>query len=602
MNTARLYCAGSIRQDWWVVLDDARAPSRSAVLAAALLSVYVMDAMPARAQRLSPPPGSPLPGIQRATPPPVAPAMPVPQEAVPPRETAAQSFPIVDVTIIGNTAYGPDAFAATIGGLTGPAVPLQRIENARAAILSRYREDGYTYTTVRARLHEGHLRITITEPRVVAVTLSQDIGSAGVQVLRFLNHLADGRLLRASDLERYVLLANDVPGVTVRALLDPSATDPGALTLRAGVERKPFSGSVTADNRAFNEIGPDELLTVADANSFTSFGERSEVSLYHTFDNTNNFGQASEEFFIGGSGLKLKLYGGDGESLPSGQLYSLGYDGITRVFGAALSYPVIRARQENLAVALQFDGIESDIAYHILQGPNARTSFDSLRIMRLDAQGSLSDIWLGANFGGQTQAEVTLSQGLPIFGALSEGNPDAPRLNERVDFAKVSARLDRIQALFVPFTVGGVPALVQLDLAVTGQYSPDVLPPEEKFYLGGPQFTRGFYYGEVTGDRALAARLEPQLVTALPKLPWTAIVPQATLYAFIDWGETWEQQSSDLNHTLRSIGGGVRMQAGDHLEIDLEGLSRLTRTPNGAPPLGPVLRSSALYWQVVGRF
>jgi hemolysin activation/secretion protein len=586
---------------WFYRRGSAAAPVRSVVWAVSvLLSLRAMGGGHAWAQLV--PPGSPLQGIQRPAPPPVAPASPPPAEAVPPSNAGSQSFAVADVTIIGNTAYGADAFAATTSLLTGPAVPLQRIENARAAILSRYRADGYTYATVRARLHEGHLRITITEPRVVAVTLSQDIGPAGVQVLRFLNHLADGRLLRAADLERYVLLANDVPGVTVRALLDPSATDPGALTLRAGVERRAFGGSVTADNRAFREIGPQELLTVADANSFTSFGERSEVSMFHTFNNTNNFGQASEEFFIGGSGLKLKLYGGDGESLPSGALRLLGYDGITRVFGAALSYPVIRARQQNLAVALQFDGIESDIAYAVL-GPHARASFDSLRILRLDAQGSMSDIWLGANFGGQTQAGITLSRGLPTFGTLSRANPDAPRLNQSTDFTKVSARLDRVQALFVPFTVNGHPARVQLDVAANGQYTTDVLPPEEKFYLGGAQFTRGFYYGEVTGDRALAARIEPQLVTALPKLPWAGdIVPQATVYGFLDWGQTWEQQATDLNHTLRSVGGGVRMQVGDHLEIDLEGVNRLTRTPNGPPPLGPLLRSSALYWQVVGRF
>ena len=109
-----------------------------------------------------------------------------------------------------------------------------------------------------------------------------------------------------------------------------------------------------------------------------------------------------------------------------------------------------------------------------------------------------------------------------------------------------------------------------------------ILPPEEKFYLGGPNFTRGYYYGEVTGDRALEGKVEAQLVTLLPSVPYTKIVPQATFYGFYDWGETWEQQRTDLGHVLRSLGGGVRMTLGDHAEVDLEGVSRLTRTPSAS--------------------
>ena len=91
-------------------------------------------------------------------------------------------------------------------------------------------------------------------------------------------------------------------------------------------------------------------------------------------------------------------------------------------------------------------------------------------------------------------------------------------------------------------------------------------------------------------------------MTPLTALPGWGIVPQATFYGFYDWGETWQEQKLDLDHTLRSLGGGVRMALGDHLEIDLEGVSRLTRTPNGPPPDGQRLKSTAFYWQVVGRF
>lgn len=547
------------------------------------------------------PPGSPLPGIARPAPAPVAPATPETPAVAPAPVPEGQTFSISSAMTVGGTAYSAATLNRFLAGLTGPAVPLERIEAARAALLTLYRRDGYTYTTVRARIRGGVLRLTITEPRIVAVTLSQDIGPAGAQVLRFLDHLADGRLLTEGDLERWLLLANDVPGVTVRAVLDPTANDPGALTLRAQVERRAANGMARADNRAFRLTGPEQSLLVGDLNSFTSLGERTEASLYRTFNNTNIFGQLSEEFFIGRSGLKLRLYGGAGENTPSGSLRQIGYNGVTRIFGAALSYPVIRSRQHNLTVAAQFDAIESDIAYNVItQG--SRASYDSLRILRADVLDTYSDILFGPGLGATTTAEATLSQGLPILGAVSNRGRQLPRLNQQSDFTKGVLRFDRTQFLFSPYTYNGTAAGVQLDIAAQGQYANAILPPEEKYYLGGPEFNRGFYFGEVTGDRALAARIEPRLTTALPSLPHVRLVPQATFYMFADWGEAWQNQNTDLGRTLRSIGGGARIALGDYLEIDLEGVSRLTRTPAGAPPVGQRVKSAAFYWGVVGKF
>jgi hemolysin activation/secretion protein len=550
-----------------------------------------------------PPLGSPLPGIAPAPSTRVAPALPAAPPVAPATVDTYQIFSITDAQITGATAFTQAELAPYLAGLTGPAVGLDRIEAARAALLTRYRRAGFSYSTVRVRIRGQTLRINVVEPHVTDVKLSQDIGPAGTMVLRFLNHLSDGRLLSDLDLERWVLLANDVPGITVHAVLEPSATNPGAFVLRALVERAAVTGSVRADNRAFRQTGPEELLATADLNSFTSWGDRTEISLYHTFNNTDTFGQASEDFFIGASGLKLHVYGGAGESIPSGSLRELGYDGVTRVFGATLSYPAIRSRAQTLMLSAIFDGVESEINYGVL-GHNTRASFDSLRVLRLDASDTLSDLWATSIFAGAATdtSGLTISQGLPAFGASSNGARELPRLNERVDFTKVQGRLDRIQPLFSPFFYQGQNSEVQVELAVQGQFTNNIMPPEEKFYLGGPNFDRGFYYGEVTGDRALEAKVEPQLVTSLPTVPYTKIIPQATFYAFYDWGETWEQQRTDLGHILRSIGGGVRMTIGDHAEIDLEGVSRLTKTPTSSGGSGDRLKSSAVYWQVVGRF
>ncbi len=148
---------------------------------------------------------------------------------------------------------------------------------------------------------------------------------------------------------------------------------------------------------------------------------------------------------------------------------------------------------------------------------------------------------------------------------------------------------------------------MSIKLAGKGQFTENILPSAEKFYLGGPHFTRGFYYGEVTGDSGLALTAEPLLdvkFRTIESLPaWIGPLPlSAQFYGFYDWGQVWQNQSTDADHTLRSVGGGVRFYAGQRIEMDVEGVSRLTREPDGSPPTVSRLKSSAVYWQILGRF
>ena len=62
-------------------------------------------------------------------------------------------------------------------------------------------------------------------------------------------------------------------------------------------------------------------------------------------------------------------------------------------------------------------------------------------------------------------------------------------------------------------TASGTRSSIALQGTLAGQWSPDVLPAAEKFYLGGARWNRGYYSGQVTGDTALSAALELQYNT-----------------------------------------------------------------------------------------
>ncbi|HXT79461.1 MAG TPA: ShlB/FhaC/HecB family hemolysin secretion/activation protein, partial [Acetobacteraceae bacterium] len=567
---------------------------RVASVAAALLFPVLAGSAVAQTAPQSVPQGSPLPRVLPPGPAATSPGAATP--ALPPSgaEVPNRSVLVTDVAIEGATAFPQSELASYTAGLTGPAVPLPKIDAARQAILKHYRSQGYVLTTVSVSLNAaGHLRFIITEGHIASVKLDGDIGPAGTRVLRFLHKLTEHTPIDSATLERYLLLAQDVPGVTLHAVLQPSTDEPGALNLIAQVSRKPVSGLFSMDNRAFDLTGPIEALGVLDLNSFTSLGERTELSIYHTFPNTQTFGQASLEAFVGDSGLRVKVYGGYGDVNPSGILGEGGYHGTTTVFGGQASYPVIRSRQEVLNVTLSLDALESLVDNGI---PPSRASYDSLRVLRLGEDYTRSDLLFGPDHSAVNYLSVKVSKGLPILGAqVNTASYNSPaRLGENTSFTKIAFEASRTQTLFTPWTGASV-ALMEL---LTGQWSGDILPPAEQFYLGGARFTRGYYAGQVPGDKALAATTELQLNTGFDLSSFGLSTEVSTqFYLFYDWGETWQNQPTDFATRIASAGGGARFQITQHTELDLEALGRFNLYPTGTAGSTGALNGIGLFWR-----
>ncbi len=576
-----------------------RSRSAAGVLVAALLLSVPAEAQVPPAQVQPPPPSSPIP---RALPPP-PPGLPaVAQPALPARSgPSLPSGPVAvrAVDVEGVTVYPPGAFATLTAGLVGPVVPPGRIEAARAAMQQRYRAGGYVLSSVAVAFDAatGRLRFIVAEGRIAAVKLDGDIGPAATQVLRFLNHLTEPKAIDSATLERYLILAGQVPGVTVHPTLQPSADEPGALTLVAQVARQPVSAELAADNRAWVNTGAIEGVVTASLNSFTEFGERTDVSVYHAFPNSESYAQGSFEVFLGSSGLKLRLYGGAGRVTPTGYLRHENYASDINSFGARLSYPLLLTRRQTLDIFLAGDATDAVVNLGV---PNAtRFSSDSVRATRIGATYAISDALLGDAFPAVTSVTARLSHGLTAFGSTSNHSATAARAGEDFGFTKFDAQLSRTQTLFEPWQGASVAFFGQ----ISAQYSGDVLPPTEEFFLGGLQYARGYYAGEVIGDKALATTAELQFNTALNLTPLgLAYAVPVQFYGFYDWGEVWSNGANTRSSHLNSVGGGARMHLTRWAEVDLEGVARLNRYPYGNGAGVSPLRGEAFYWQLLLRY
>lgn len=572
----------------------------------AILACGVGSAAPVPSIIQQVPQSSPLPHILPRQTPDLGKSLPnfhpVGREGVVPNA----SVPVHAVSILGATAFSHARLEAAIGKLTGARIPLKSIEAARLRLLDLYRRHGYVLTAVSAEINDAaDLRFIVTEGRIVNVKLSRDIGPAGSLVLRFLDHLTHEKPVRQASLEYWLLLAQQIPGVSVGAVLQPNDAAPGALTLVADVTRQPVSGLITADNRGFDQTGPAEGLAVLDLNSLTSLGDKTEFSFFHTSGGTNNFGQASESVFVGASGLRIGLYAGVGRAIPSGTLREIGYEAHLDVFGLTASYPLWLARGQSLDLKASLDGTESLIyTASGFNGGEVPTSTDSVRALRVWLDEAFSDDWLGGDREALTTATLKISRGLPILGASANGRLNAGRLGERFDFWKINFAIDRTQTLFSPWRN----ATVALEGSFGGQYSPDILPSSETFYLGGVRIAQGYYSGQVTGDKALYASAELQLNTPVGvRLFGRHFRFGSQIYAFYDWGEVWQNELATYgqkpnDRRLASVGGGLRLRLTRRVEFDLAAVHRFVTRLLPASTGVPALSGTSVYWGVLARY
>jgi hemolysin activation/secretion protein len=291
----------------------------------------------------------------------------------------------------------------------------------------------------------------------------------------------------------------------------------------------------------------------------------------------------------------MRIYGGSGVVDPTGSLGAQQFHGTTNIFGAQMTYPVIRSRQQNLNVYLAFDALESTTESG---SPLVQTSADEVRAIRVGQEYVVSDLLLGSSRPAISQVTSRLSRGLDIFGGYhgTATLPSTARTNERHNFTAIRFEANRTQTLFAPWEGASVSVMSLM----TGQWTPDILPPSEQFYLGGSRFTRGFYAGQVPGDKALAATAELQLNTSINLAFINGPAELGSqFYVFYDWGETWQNQGSDAATHLASAGGGARMQISNRVELDVEALGRITKRP---APATSDLNGIGLYWRIVGRF
>ena len=452
-------------------------------------------------------------------------------------------FTLKNIKIDGEALYDPSVYNTVTADRMGQTISLADVYEIATALTNSERNNGYILTQIIVppqTIDGGSVTLQVVEGYIDNVNVEgTDDPSAIALVRRYASKIKTGQALNVSDLERYLLLISDLPGMEARSVLSPSTSKTGAADLDIIVSRDPYDALLSFDNYGSRYLGHYQLSGAGSLNSFFGNNERITGQIVVTpemplTDPELAYVSLSYDQPIGTDGTSVNLFASHTDTEPGFDLTPFDVEGKSQYLSASVSHPFIRARTQNLSAYAKFDWRD------LTSSNNIQTTLrDRIRTIRVGGRYEFMDTALGV---GINALNVELSRGLNIFGASDNSDANLTRGQGDPQFKKITADVQRLQR---------VSSDVNLLVAATGQWSPDPLLSSEEFGVGGVGFGRGFDSSEIIGEVELQWD-EPHKFS---------MFEDYQLFGFYDTGRIWNKDAtanSQKTDTVSSTGFGLR--------------------------------------------
>lgn len=457
-------------------------------------------------------------------------------------------------------------------GQRGTEVPIATICDIRDRAATILRREGYL-AAVRVpvqTINDGVVHLEVLAAHLSGIQIRGDAGRNERQLARYLGKLQEQPLFNAHQAERYLLLANSIPGVSARLTLRPAGT-PGQVIGEVTVQRTPWTLEFNAQDYGSHSVGRWGGIVRARINGLTGMGDSTTLGLYSTAEtDEQQVLQAGHEFRIGGEGLTFETSLTHAWTSPtiaaSPDIHSR-----TLVVTNELRYPLVYRQSRAVWLGGGLDWIDQNI-----RSVGIPLSRDHLRIVWARLTSSWSDPAAFTGRGGYTPSEPMWSaalsaearKGLGGLGASDYCGPGGPGCG-----AVPTSRIEGRPTAFVlrasgEFTFRPHPRVAVVAIP-RAQYSHRALLAYEEFSAGNFTVGRGYDPGTLSGDSGIGSTFELRVGTQVPRTRQSVVFQP---YAFFDVARVWNRDSSfaGLNpQRLESVGGGVRTVFGDRARLDI---------------------------------
>lgn len=455
-------------------------------------------------------------------------------------EASKIKFKLTKIVLEGNHVYTTRQLSVLYSDKLNKLISIAELQEIVQNITNYYRNNGYILS--RAILPPQHVANGLVKVRVIEGYIDQVrvVGKArGAKplILAYGKNIAKVHPLQLKNLEYYLYLANQVPGVSVKAVLEPSKTETGASDLNLAVQEQVVNAYISYDNYGTQYLGPHQVTGSVTLNSIFLPGDATTMTYLETTHGKElRFWDAHYAALLANSGLQWVAGANKSLTLPGYFLTPFETKGDAVTYYTTLQYPVILTRTENLTLNAGFNYLnsESTTLGFLLY-------FDHIRPGRIGATYNFAD-----RLGGSNALSANLEHGFNVMGASH--NPTSrtvSRFGADGIYTKWNLQASRIQPIW-----GRLSGF----LLAQGQYSYSPVLASIQFGFGGSQVGRGYDPAEILGDRGAAGSAELRIDT----YPNLAFVATTQFYAFYDIGVIWNIQNlPDIKQKQSASSTGV---------------------------------------------
>lgn len=479
-----------------------------------------------------------------------------------PRAVEELRFTLTDIQIEGAQTLPAEEFRPLYQNLVGQEVTVSNILNVADAIEDVYRRAGYVLTHAFVppqRVRNGVFTINVVEGYVASVTVEGGDPATQALVRSYVEPVVNVRPLSLAAMERALLLANDLPGITASGVLRPAPSVPGASELVVSIAEQKTSGGLAVNNRGSRFQDVWTLGGNVAVNGLVGVGDQLAAS-YSTSPNAleKTSGQVRYRRPVGTDGMTASMIVTATRGEPGSSLKPFNLVTTSLAVGPRVSYPLIRTRAESLSLDGGFTVQQANV--ETLGTP---FSHDQWRVADLAL--TYSRIALG----GSWSASFDGAEGLGILGATPDGTATLSHPGAATEFTKLIASFRHIRTLIGP---------VSLALSGQGQYAFAPLVAGEQITFGGAALGRGYDPGAVTGDQGAGGSAELRWDEHFPSYHLETVEP----YVYYDTGKVWNfHPNQGGGQSVNSVGVGIRFFLPYAISADFE-VSRTLRAVPGS--------------------
>ncbi len=486
-----------------------------------------------------------------------------------------------DVQFEGLQGLTPADLAPSYSQYVGTEQPISVVCEVRDRAATILREAGYiaAVQVPEQRIADGVVRFRVLMAKLTQVRVRGDASGAESIIAGYLNQLTKQPVFNRFEAERYLLLASDLPGYSVRLTLRPAGTVPGEVIGDVAVQRMPVYVDSNIQNGGSKALGRWGGLLRGQLYGLTGLGDRTTLSLFSTSDfREQQTIQLGHDFHLGPEGLSIAATGTYAWARPSIEGDS-DVKARTLLGTLEVGYPLIRRQSRTLrgSIGLDYVNQEVDLDKIDLSRDRLRVAFGRLGFDALSTDFSRPGLSLAEPFW-RMSTFLELRKGLHILGATRDCGPTGAACvgPGKVPPSRVEGQSD---ATLVRGTAYGeirpVP-LVTLALGVRGQYARKPLLSFEEFSAGNYTAGRGYDPGTLIGDSGFGTQAEIRFGS---RIPANATTPGVESYLFWDHAKVSNRDRLfvlDQSNHLDSIGAGARVNF-NRFALDASLAAPLTR-------------------------